>query len=65
VISSSSQARYCCRDQIGFQNRICWEREILGPKENCEEEFRLMQFELKTEEIRIKPSFGIFSNLTF
>jgi hypothetical protein len=33
-----------------------WEREILRPKET---------FELKTEEIIIKPSFGIFSKMTF
>jgi hypothetical protein len=48
-----------------------WEREILEPKENCEEEFGLLQFkqkqtfELKTKEIRIKPSFRIFSKMTF
>jgi hypothetical protein len=37
-------ARYCCEDQTGCQNRMGWEREILGPKENCEEEFGLLQF---------------------
>jgi hypothetical protein len=45
-----------------------WEREILVLKENYGEEFRLLLFkskkcklfELKIEDIRIKPSFRIF-----
>jgi hypothetical protein len=32
-------AEYCCVDQTGCQNRMDWEREIVGLKENCEEEF--------------------------
>jgi hypothetical protein len=39
-----------CLDQIllwrsnKLENRMDWEREILGPKENCEENFGLLQF---------------------
>jgi hypothetical protein len=36
------RAEYCCGDQIGCQNRMDWEREILGLKENCEKEFGLL-----------------------
>jgi hypothetical protein len=35
---------YCCGDQTCCQNVMGWEREILEPKENCGEEFRLLQF---------------------
>jgi hypothetical protein len=34
--------RYRCGDQIVCQNRMGWEREIFGSKENCGEEFGLM-----------------------
>jgi hypothetical protein len=36
-----------CGDQIGYQNRMSWERDIFGPKEYCEEEFGPLQFKLK------------------
>jgi hypothetical protein len=29
---------------VRIENRMCWEREILVLKENCEEEFELSQF---------------------
>jgi hypothetical protein len=37
-------AGYSCEVQTSCQNRMGWEKEILGPKENCEEEFELLQF---------------------
>jgi hypothetical protein len=49
-------------DQIDCRNGMGWEREILGPEENCGEEFE-QTFEWKTAEIRIKPSFEIFSKI--
>jgi hypothetical protein len=35
---------YCCGDQMGCRNGMGQEREIVGLKENCGEEFGLLQF---------------------
>jgi hypothetical protein len=35
---------YCCGDQTCCRNGLGWERDIFGSKENCEEEFELVQF---------------------
>jgi hypothetical protein len=40
---------YCCGDQTDCQSRMSWEREILGPKENCEKEFGFYSLNKKTK----------------
>jgi hypothetical protein len=57
-------------DQIGCRNGMAWERGILWLKKIMEKNLgccnlnkKNQTFELKTEEIRIKQSFGIFSKL--
>jgi hypothetical protein len=70
VFQCKKHRQYCYGDQIGYQIEWSGKMGFLGRKKivkknlSCYSLNKKQIFELKIDEIRIKPSFGIFSKMT-